>query len=145
MIIKDDAVIEFKIYYKGPDKKYDAFTESELKLELKNAKMTEIEKEALKILNVKMKELTWGMYNDFQEQAMVDDGSGTGNRYFNFKRYKEHRLKTLIAGWDALDENNKPIPVSDKIIGRLAPSIAEAILRAYDEMAYLTDGEEKNL
>lgn len=139
MIINDDAVLDFKIYYLQKNRKYDAYTEKEFNdLQIDN-------KDKFSVLMVKMKELTWGLYNELQEHAMIDDGKGFGNRYFNFKLYKENRLRKLLVGWDAKDKEGKIIPINDSVVCKLAPSIAEAMLRAYDEESYLSEGEEKNL
>ena len=138
MFVKDTDLINIKIYYKKDQYLYIAHSEKEFAdLEI------EEEKNTFKEVNVKMKELTWGLFNTLQEEAMVDVGSG--ERSFNFKIYKENRLKKLIKEWDAKDAEEKPVPVSDKNIASLAPPIAETILRAYDETSFVTEGEEKNL
>jgi len=139
MIIDDNAVIEIIIYYKKSGNRYDVYTAKEFK----NLDLLEEKKKLFTLLKVEMKELNWGLYNDLQDAAMVESG-GFGERVFNFKVYKESRLKKLLVKWDAKDKENKPLPINDKIINQLAPSIAETILKAYDEVSILDGEEEKN-
>jgi hypothetical protein len=139
MLIEDNAVVEVVIYYRKNGKRYDVFTANEFK----KSELTEEKKTLFSTLKTEMKELTWGLYNELQESAMVESG-GFGERTFNFKIYKETRLKRLLVKWDAKDKENKPLPINDKILSQLAPSVAEAILRAYDEVAILDGDEEKN-
>jgi hypothetical protein len=57
--------------------------------------------------------------------------------------FKEGRLLKLTKTWDAKDKEGRPIPINEKSILSLSPQVAEAILRAYDEVSYLQDDEEK--
>ena len=140
MFIEDKDTIDFSIYYKKvlKDRRlYIAYTESEFKL------LPEEEQKGCDTLSLKMKELTWGMYNDLQEEAMADT-NGSGDRQFNFKIYKENRLLTLLSGWSAKDKDDKPVPINNKAVSHLSPTIAETILRAYDEVSFVTEEKEKN-
>jgi len=151
MFVKESDIIELEVYYRKNGRQYEALTSTEYKTLMKDddkdddkGKKEGEKEDKYKVINIKMKELTWGLYNDFQEVAMVDDGRGLGERIFNFKIYKETRLRYLLSGWDAIDEKGKPVAVTATIISSLAPPIAEAILRGYDEISYLDEEEEKN-
>ena len=140
MFIKEDDEIDIVLYYTKKDRTYEAISEKEfLALEL-----SEEDTKRYSSLKLTMRELTWGLYNDIQETAMVDDGRGIGERVFSFKVYKETRLRALIKKWDAKDKDGKPVPVSDKTLYNLAPSIGESILLIYDSFSFLGEGEEKN-
>ena len=153
MFVQDDDLVDIVIYWRQVGYNYEAHTNSEFK-KLKAAGEKEIKSEEdrlnfenkmskFKILNVKMKILTWGLYNDLQENAMVVSAV-TGDRHFNLKMYKEQRLKRLLTNWDALNKEGKPVSISDGSIAHLAPDIAETILRGYDEMSFLDEEQEKN-
>jgi len=137
MFIKDTDLIEVKVNYKktGGRNKYLAFTDSEL------AKY-EGDKTGYSVLTVKMKELSWGLYNDLQEEGVRQNEDGA--REFNFKMYKENKLKKLIKEWDAKDSADKPVSVSEMAIIHLSPYIAEAIIRGYDELNTISEEKEKN-
>ena len=137
MFVKENATIDIKIYYSKLPHGYMACTEAEFN------KLSDDKKEKYESLNVKMKEMTWGLYNELQESGLVENESG--DRHFHFKQFKESRLKKLIKEWDAKDENDKVVPVSENMILHLAPSIAEAILRAYDEVSFMSPETEGNL
>ena len=142
MFINEDDVIDVKIFYKKSShykNRYEAYTDGEFS----SLDLEEDVKESYDILNLQMRELTWGLYNDLQEIAMVDTNSG--ERRFNYKIYRESRLLKLIKHWSAKDTNDKPIPVNNVSITHLSPSIAEAILRAYDSVSLVSEEEEKNL
>ena len=136
MFIDDSDIIEIKVHYIKSGHRYEAKTEKEFQ-----ALDSEDEKKLYAVLNVKMALLSWGLYNQLQEDAMTQNISG--ETQFNFKVYKENRLKKLVKGWDAKGKDDKDVPVSDKAISHLAPSIAETILRAYDEESFVGDEEEK--
>jgi hypothetical protein len=100
-----------------------------------------LKKDTFEILNVQMQVLTWGDYNKFQENATKTDMEG--NRHFDFKIYKEDRLKNLVVSWDAKDESGNDIPYSYKLVTRLPFQIGEAIIKGYDEETYYDEEEEK--
>ena len=139
MFVKENATIDIKVYYKKLVHKYTAYTEKEFD----SIDISTQDKEEFKVVNLKMREMTWGLYNELQDKAMIEDGSG--NRHFNFKLYKENRLIKLIKEWDAKRDDGKPVLVNQNMISHLAPSIAEAILRAYDDVSVLNKEMEGNL
>ena len=138
MFIEDADTIQITVKYVRKNYIYDAHTEKEFK----ELELGEEESKKYNSVIVTMKQMNWGLYNELQEDAMVD--SGTGSKEFNFKVFKENRLKKLITGWDAKDKEGKLVPVSSKAIKQMAPAIPEAILRAYDEISFLDEEEEKN-
>ena len=139
MFVKDGDFVEVVIYYKPVGKHYEVYSKLDFeKLELKEEELNKYKK-----VTIKMRELTWGLYNDFQEYASEYDAEG--NRRFNYKRYKELRLVKLIVQWDATMTKNDRIthvPVNEQSIRCLAPEIAETILSAYDEVMYVSEDEE---
>ena len=54
----------------------------------------------------------------------------------------KNKLKKLIKEWDAKGKDGKNIAVSGPAISHLSPAVAEAILKAYDEVSVLSDEEE---
>jgi len=141
MFIENDSTVDIIIYYKKVGYHYLAYSEGEFKDE----DLTDKEREEYKKLTVKMRELTWGLYNELQELSVdIDD---EGNRKFNYKKYKEIRLIKLIADWDATvkDRNGADVKVNpiEKTIKSMSPEIAEALLNAYDQVMYLSEEEEK--
>ena len=133
MFIQDDDVMELKVYYRKNKNRYMAYTEKDYK------DITEEEKAKCSVLSLKAKNLNWGLYNQLQDDAMVDNGNG--ERQFNFRAYKENRLKNLIKEWDAKDKDGKPVPINEKTIAHLSPAVAETILRAYDDVSLLSEEE----
>ena len=139
MFVEDTDLIEVIIHYRKSGHHYLAYTASEFK----EKDFDEEQKASYKEVKLQMVELSWGLHNQLQEDAMVDT-TGNGDRQFNFKIYKESRLKQLTKEWDAKDNEGKPIPINNKTLYRLSPAVGEAILRAYDELSFLTEDEEKN-
>lgn len=138
MFVGEDDLIEIKVYCRKKGHKYEAYTEKDFKV----AKIKEDDKSKFECLTVKMIELSWNLYNTLQEDAVTENSSG--ERQFNFKAYKENRLKKLIKEWDAKGKDGRVVPVNDLSISHLAPPIAESILRAYDEISFLGEEDEKN-
>ncbi len=136
MFVKDTDFLAINVYYRKRGHRYLAYTEAEFK----NSTLKEEDKLAYKTLSLKMRMLTWGLYNQLQEEAMVEDLNG--NPQFNVKVYKENRLVKLIIEWNAINDDGKPVPVASGTIAHLAPDIAETILRSYDELSFMGKDEE---
>lgn len=128
MFVDANETIDIALYYKKEGKHY-------LVLILKDMEnLTQIEKNEFKVVNIKMKAMTWGLFNDLQDQGYE---KGINNeRMWNYKLYKQNRLKNLIVSWDAKKTNAKGeqenVPVTQENILSLAPEIAEAILAVYN-------------
>lgn len=157
MFIDDKDFIDVAIFYKKKGRNYYAYTTSELddileeqekilkKMEEERKDTDELElisKDDYSIFNLKMKCLDWELYNDLQESALVESPI-TQEKKFNYKLYKEAKLKNLIISWDARDDKGKIIEVKQNTILKLSPQIAEAIIRGYDEGTLLDGDEEK--
>ena len=136
MFIDSNITIDIKVYWRKIKSRYEAFSN----LEFRRLKLSDEEKKKYSVLNVKAVELTWELHNQLQESAMDDNGE---DRRWNFRKYKENKLKKIVKEWDAQDRG-KPVPVIEQTILNLSPSIAEAIIRSYDEISIMTEEEEKN-
>ena len=123
-------------------KNYVAYGEQDFKDSIKEDK----DKLKYKKLTVTMRAMTWGLYNELQEHSSVYD-INAGRNIFNFKKYKEEKLRKLIVKWDATkpDKDGKliPVPVEEKTVLSLAPSIAETIISQYDDVSILDEDDEK--
>jgi len=141
MFLEDEELLDIIIYYKKVGKHYVAYS-NDLYDEMS---FSEDEKKAFTVLNIKARPLTWGLYNDLQEAAMVNDQ--LGNRKWNYKVYKESKLRSIIAKWDAKITNDEgklvDVPPTPKIISKMSPDIAESILNIYDKITLIDENEEK--
>lgn len=141
MFIEDKEFIEIKVFYKKVGRHYVAYSQDSFD----SSEMSEEEKKEFQELNIQAAQLTWGLYNDLQEKAMVPDEFG--NRKWNYKIYKENKLRSIIKKWDATHQNNEgktvPVPLNPQMISKLAPDIAETILNFYDQKTLLDDEDEK--
>jgi len=141
MFLEDDELLDIVIYYKKIGKHYVAYS----KETFDSDNFSEDEKATFSVLNVKAKQLTWGLYNDLQESAMIPDQ--LGHRKWNYKVYKENKLRSIVAKWDAKtkDESGKTVdvPPTPKFIAKMSPDIAEAILNVYDKITLIDEDEEK--
>ena len=139
MFVDPNELTEIKIYYKKVGKHYVVSS-----LEDYNA-LKEEEKKAYKCLTVNVKELTWGLFNELNEDSVMKDGAG--GRQWNFKLFKENKLRKVLVSWDAQKANEKgemvPVPVNNDTISKLAPDIAESILNTYDTTMFVNEAEEK--
>jgi hypothetical protein len=142
MFVQDDELLDITIFYKKNGKIYIAYNEKDFNENVKD----ESEKTKYKKLIVSMKFLNWGMYNELQDLATYFDEIH-GRNAFNYKKYKEEKLKRLIVKWDAVikskDGKEVPAPINSNTIMSLAPNIAETIITTYDELSILSDDEEK--
>jgi len=140
MFIDENDTLNIQIFYKKLGRHYVAHNKHDfVKLGL-----TEEEQKQYKTVNVKMRDLTWGLYNDLQELAVYYDDEGV--RRFNYKVFRENKLIRLILSWDATmtkDGKTVPVGVNERNIKNLSTEIAEAILAAYDEEMFLDAQEEE--
>ena len=137
MFVNNNELLDAKVYWKKIKNKYQALTESEMiKKQLNDEDIKKFN-----VLNIRAIGLSWGLYNQLQEDALDVDGD---NKRFNVKKFKENKLKKTIKEWDAKTDKGEPIPVNEKTILSMTPAVAEAILRAYDELTFLTEEDEKN-
>lgn len=134
MFIREDETVEIHIYCRKNKNRYIALTEKDYK------NIAEVDKAKYEMLVVKMRELTWGLFNQLQDAAMITGSDG--EQRFNYRLYKENRLKQLIKEWSAKDKDGKSIMVSENMISHLSPAIAETILKAYDEITQVGEEEE---
>jgi len=141
MFVKNNDLIEIKIYYKQNKHKFLALTSVDVNTRIKAKKMSEEQVKEFNLLTVNMQQLTWGAYNELQNIASKI--SNNGDKYFDYKTYKEERLKRLIKTWDAKDEKGNIIPVNEANIMSLVPVIGDTIVKAYDEENYYDEETEK--
>mgnify|MGYP000695648833 CR=1 FL=1 len=135
MFIEEDP-ISISIFFKKVGRHFIAYSKPDYdKMEL-----SEEERSLYKELTLQMRPLTWGLYNELQESAMVLDE--LGNRQFNYKVYKENRLLRLIRKWNA-KRDGKDVPINPTTLSKLSPDIAEVILTEYDNVSLLDEDDEK--
>jgi len=139
MFIDPNDQIEIKIYYKRIGRHYEVHNEKDIEA------MKEVEKSKYKLLLVKTRELPWGLYNELNEESVTKDN--LGGRHWNYKLYKENKLRKIILSWDAkmadIKGNIIPVPLSSEQIAKLSPDIAEYILNAYDAIMFEEDEKEE--
>lgn len=141
MFIDPNEYVKIKILYKKVGLHFIANSEEAFE------ELSPEEREGFKELNLVMRQLTWGLYNDLQEASMnMDD---LGNRNFNYKHFKENKLTKLIVKWDAKKKNDAgeivDVPVNNTTVSQLSPDIAETILNVYDKKSLIDDDTAKKL
>lgn len=139
MFVDPNELTEIKVYYKRTGRHYVVSSAEDYNV------LGEEEKKKYKCLTVKVRELTWGLYNELNEDSIIKDGSGS--RQWNYKLYKENKIRKILASWDAQKANEKgemvPVPLNNDTISKLAPDIAENILTSYDTLMFVSEDEEK--
>ena len=139
MFIQDSDTINVEIYYKKSGRAYIALSAKDFDEE------EESDKPKYKKVVIVMKLLTWSLFNELQEDASIYS-EDMGKNVFNYKKYKEDKLKKLIVNWDVTTEKDgkvTPVPVNTKNILSLSPNVAETILNTYDSLSLVGDDEEK--
>ena len=141
MFLENEDLLKIVIYYKKVGRHYQTLNEATFE----KSDLTDEEKATFEKLTIKARPLTWGLYNDLQESAMVPDQFG--NRKWNYKVYKENKLREIIAKWDAKIKNDEGemvnAPVNPNTISKMSPDVAEVILNTYDQMTLIDEEEEK--
>lgn len=139
MFVDPNELIEIKVYYKKTGRHYNVLAPEDYEI------LDEEEKSTYKCLTVQTRELTWGLYNELNEESVMKDNMG--GRTWNYKLYKENKLKKILVSWDAQKPNSKgelaPVTLNVDTIKNLAPDIAESILTTYDSLMFISEEEEK--
>ena len=149
MFIDELQTVKIKIYYKKEGHNYLAYSARDMeRIHGKPSSETAYIYDDFQELNLDMRELTWGAYNDLQEKALQTQQDGSER--FSMKKYKEFRLEHLLIGWDAKRKDRASgelvnVPVNQSTLGALAPEIAETILVAYELEMDIGGEEEKKL
>ena len=138
-----DNYINIIIFYKKMGMNYIAFLKRDFYKKVPN----ELNRKKFLSVEIKLKPLTWGIYNDINDPTILK--SEDGGKEYDYKVYKEHKLKIIIADWDIKKKNNKgeleKVPVTEESILSIAPEIAELILKEYDEVTMISEEEEKKI
>ena len=128
MFVDQNDIIEIAIYYKKEGKHFRVIGAKEYE-----SITAPLERNDYKVVNLKMRAMTWGLYNELQDAAYPRDING--EKSYSFRAYKQNKLKTLIISWDAKRTNAKGeqenVPLNESSILNLAPEIAESILAVY--------------
>ncbi len=88
-----------------------------------------------------MRPMTWGFYNELQQVATVDVGMPTER--IDWTVYKQQKVMRSLTGWDILDKDNNPVPVTPENIFKLHPVMVETLLSSYDEYSFVGEAETK--
>lgn len=140
MFLEDD-LLDIVVFYRKKGRHYICYGSDDFE----KSKITPEEKEKFEKLSIKAKPLTFGLYNDMQESALVPDN--LGNKKWNYKVYKENKLIYIISQWDAKikDVEGKMVtaPINRNTIAKMSPDVAETILNIYDKLTLIEDDEEK--
>ena len=142
MFVKNNDLIEVKVYYKQSGHRFLVLTQDDIDTKIKNKKLTKEQLENdYQVLSLQMSVLSWGAYNEFQSNA--SKLTAQGERYFDYRTYKEDRLKKLIKTWDAVDGEGKSVPINESTIMSLVPVMGDAIVKGYDEASFYDEESEK--
>ncbi len=131
MFIEKNDNKEITIFYKKEGFHYIVYSKVDFEKEVK-----EDARAKFSSVVITVRPLTWELFNDINEAAVIK--SKLGDREWNYKLYKENKLKTIIIGWDAKKKNEKgelvQLPVNSESILNMAPDIAEIVLNEYDSI-----------
>ena len=158
MYIDESELIEVKIFYKKLSRfNYVAYSKNEFDIIMKAQDETRSEapntpilfkKDDFKSIEVKLRPMGWGLYNELQDLAMKEGANG--EREWSYKKYKENKLLKTIVDWDVKKvkktpdgETEEKTKITMKLIQSIAPEICEAIINAYDNLTLMDDDEEK--
>jgi len=146
LFVNMNDVVDVTIYYRKKNKQSQALTETEYnKLKKQSQKEKDeagFKEEYFRKLVLKMKELSWGLYNELQESS-TESVEG-GERVFNYRKYRENKFERLLVSWDAKDPHGNVAQVTPAMIRKLPPEIPDTALRGYDTISFLTKESEKN-
>ena len=86
MFVDPNELIEIKVYYKKISRRYKVVAAEDYEI------LDEKDKNMYKCLTVQTRELTWGLYNELNEESVMKDNMG--GRQWNYKLYKENECFT---------------------------------------------------
>lgn len=81
--------------------------------------------------------------NDMAKQCMVMDPY-TGKREVELSTYRSTVLQTCLKGWDACDDDDKPVPCTIEFINKLDFNIALELTNQYFDRTTISEEEAKN-
>lgn len=136
----EDNLIHVPLYYKikkkGSVRQFKILTDDEGRdLLAKNDPDVEV-------LNTKWKPQTWQM-NTFLIKNSQSYDQVSGAKEFDGLKYRENIFTNCLVEWDMVDEKGQVIPINPKVIGQLPQSIAQALVRKYDDLLVIDEEEQK--
>ena len=99
------------------------------------------------LLNTEWKRLNWKDQNIINSQALkvINNKDGSVATQWDWLRYRDLKLKTCLKRWSVTDDKGQSVPVSDENIDRLAPEVADELLKNYEKVAEPSEEDLKNL
>jgi len=132
MFVDDKSHLKIPIHFKLGK------TSRGIRVETSLDKIPEDKRAEYKTVVFEMRPITWKMSNDLMRECRYKNMQ-TGTDDIDWIKYKEQKLKMVVAGWDAKTDDSKAIPVTEDAIMKLHPLIAETLLSLYDRESYLDE------
>ena len=111
----------------------------------KAKKMLEDEKtkDEVMVLTTWWKPFSWQEQNEITKASMKK-GPEVLPGEIDWLRFRDLQVKTCLKEWDAVDEDDNPVPATPENINSLPANIVASLLGKYTEMVSLTEDESKN-
>ena len=134
MSLLDDDFVNIPLHYYYKEGKYGSKQLIVLEDE-KAAEMLEDDnaKGNIEILNTKWKKMSWKEENDLMKACEKDGDSGEGPS-FDYSKYQDKRVKTMLSWWDlkAKENDPEPLPVSPENVDKMPSAVIRSLLEKFD-------------
>jgi len=96
-------------------------------------------KHIVQVLNTKWRLASWEDQNKMMKQCQVPNEI-TGQTEIDWGKYRDTRIKSLLAEWDITVSDGK-VAVTPEYIDKLPADLVLALYEKYNEMTQITDDE----
>jgi len=88
--------------------------------------------------------MTWKEQNQIYSRCLRNTAAadGTTRTELDGISYRDMKLKTCLKKWDFKDDKGEEIPVSESVIDRMVPEVAQKLLETFESV---TEASEEDL
>jgi len=141
MSLFDACKVEINVYYEIRDtdfgKKILVLPDEEGKEKLK------YDNNAVEILKTEWKLISWRESNDINKEAFSAVNSKTGEKEFDFLKFRDQMVKKCLKAWN-IKEDGQKVPVTPENIDKLPANIVSNLYEKYNKYISYNDQERKN-
>jgi hypothetical protein len=142
LLIKDEEnLIHITLYYQLKKSK-SGYLQFKILSEEEGKKLLEKKDETVDVLNTKWSIPTWKITNKVM-RASTYYNPADGSQRLDPTKYRDNIFRTCLKEWDIQDDSGNVVPINEENIGQLPTSVAEELLRKYDNSTSSSEAEEK--
>ncbi len=143
LVKEDDNTVLISIYYQAKKNKFGTI-KYKILTEEEGKKAIEKKDASVDVLNTKWAVPTWKITTNVMRSSTYYNPAD-GTQRLDPTKYRDNIFRTCLREWDVTDETGTSVPINNDTIGQLPNTIAEELLKKYDQSTETDEDDEKKL